>query len=394
MKAPAYLPNTQRTLSRRSFLQLGGLGLLGLFAPPRSQQSPSYKKKILPLFEQINTNPSLALDQAVVFSRGANLTSNQLSGAFQQDGSVYPMGRVLDNNIPMFETPSFDAKVVKYLWLDSLVSISDVTIRDDTPSHNLVWYRIGEEGFVHSASIQPVRTVVNEPVADIPEGGNLAELTVPYTDARWGPTKNQIVAYRYYYGTTYWVIKQVVNDAGEPWYAVLDDKWDFTYYVPAQHLRLVPDSELQPSTPNMPDILKRLEVHLPEQLLIAYEMDLPVFMARVATGGKFRDGNFPTPTGRFMTFHKMPSRHMAAGNLAAGGYDLPGVPWISYFTESGISFHGTYWHNNFGRPRSHGCVNLTPLAAKWVYLWTSPVVAPREKKVYKYYGTALDVVDD
>jgi len=51
---------------------------------------------------------------------------------------------------------------------------------------------------------------------------------------------------------------------------------------------------------------------------------------------------------------------MARGNLAANGYDLPGVPWNSYITEEGIAFHGTYWHNNFGKPRSHGCINLTP----------------------------------
>jgi lipoprotein-anchoring transpeptidase ErfK/SrfK len=76
-----------------------------------------------------------------------------------------------------------------------------------------------------------------------------------------------------------------------------------------------------------------------------------------------------------MTNRKRPSRHMAAGDPAApNSYDLPGIPWVSYLTKSGISFHGTYWHNDFGKPRSHGCVNLSPTAAKWVYRWTQPVV--------------------
>jgi lipoprotein-anchoring transpeptidase ErfK/SrfK len=83
---------------------------------------------------------------------------------------------------------------------------------------------------------------------------------------------------------------------------------------------------------------------------------------------------------------------MAAGNLAYNGYDLPGVPWISYITESGISFHGTYWHNNFGRPRSHGCINLTPQDAKWIYRWTLPSVPAEEQEVIESTGTRVDVI--
>jgi lipoprotein-anchoring transpeptidase ErfK/SrfK len=118
-----------------------------------------------------------------------------------------------------------------------------------------------------------------------------------------------------------------------------------------------------------------------------------VFLSRVATGGIFRDGDFTTPAGTFITFHKRPSRHMAAGNLAAGGYDLPGVPWISYITKGGIALHGTYWHNNFGRPRSHGCINLSCQASKWIYLWTMPSVPPEEQMMYEDYGTAVDVLE-
>ena len=82
---------------------------------------------------------------------------------------------------------------------------------------------------------------------------------------------------------------------------------------------------------------------------------------------------------------------MAAGNLAANGFDLPGVPWVSYFTERGVAFHGTYWHNDYGRPRSHGCVNLTPAAAKWIYRWTNPVVPPEKQRMVKSFGTIVNV---
>jgi lipoprotein-anchoring transpeptidase ErfK/SrfK len=84
---------------------------------------------------------------------------------------------------------------------------------------------------------------------------------------------------------------------------------------------------------------------------------------------------------------------MAAGDRAApNSYDLPGVPWICYFTEDGISFHGTYWHNDFGKPRSHGCINLSPAAARWVYRWTYPYVPAIEQSVFETTGTIVDVI--
>jgi lipoprotein-anchoring transpeptidase ErfK/SrfK len=81
---------------------------------------------------------------------------------------------------------------------------------------------------------------------------------------------------------------------------------------------------------------------------------------------------------------------MSAGNRASG-YDLVGVPWVAYVTVDGISFHGTYWHNDFGIPRSHGCINLTPEAAKWLYRWTLPVVPSDEQQVWEDFGTKVQV---
>jgi hypothetical protein len=69
------------------------------------------------------------------------------------------------------------------------------------------------------------------------------------------------------------------------------------------------------------------------------------------------------------------------------------VPWVSYITDSGISFHGTYWHNDYGRPHSHGCINLPSEAAKWIYRWTMPVVPPERR--FKYTpgeGTIVQVI--
>ncbi len=69
----------------------------------------------------------------------------------------------------------------------------------------------------------------------------------------------------------------------------------------------------------------------------------------------------PTPTGEFSIWIKLPSTKMSGP-----GYYLPGVPWTMYFYK-GYGIHGTYWHNNFGRPMSHGCVNMRTPEAQYVY---------------------------
>jgi lipoprotein-anchoring transpeptidase ErfK/SrfK len=72
---------------------------------------------------------------------------------------------------------------------------------------------------------------------------------------------------------------------------------------------------------------------------------------------------YPTPTGRFRIYSKYPSITMSGP-----GYYLPGVPHSMFFYR-GYAIHGTYWHNNFGTPMSHGCINLTRSDAAWLYSW-------------------------
>lgn len=362
------------SISRREFLRLGSIGImasLGLAIPPQS-----YLFRFLRRY-----NPHLIhLDETLYqFKPGEFLNPNQ-------------QGRVLNASIDIFDIPSLSGRRVNTYWRDWVLPITDISIGKSEDSFNMVWYKVGDEGYTHSGAIQPVLTITNPLVAEIPIDGAIAEVTVPFTDARWDPADDEPVAYRFYYATTHWVTEIVKDEKGNPWYGVRDDKWDYMFYVPSAHLRLIPPEELNPISINVPSENKRIEVHLPEQVMVAYEYDEPVFMARVATGAKFSNGDYTTPSGRYMTFHKRFSRHMARGNLAANGYDLPGVPWNSYITEEGIAFHGTYWHNNFGRPRSHGCINLTSQAAKWVFLWTMPTVPPEKEWIYEQTGTAVDII--
>jgi len=102
-----------------------------------------------------------------------------------------------------------------------------------------------------------------------------------------------------------------------------------------------------------------IEVDLSEQTLTAWQGDVPVLHTSVSTG----TSRHPTVTGRFSVGTKYSSQRMTGP-----GYDLPGVPWVMYFF-SGYAIHGAYWHDNFGAPMSHGCVNMRVTEAEFLYEW-------------------------
>ena len=113
-----------------------------------------------------------------------------------------------------------------------------------------------------------------------------------------------------------------------------------------------------------------IHVSLGKQRLTAYEGNAPVYSTLVSTGTR----TYPTVVGTFRVYTKIKSQRMSGP-----GYSLPNVPNVMYFI-GGYAIHGAYWHNNFGRPMSHGCVNLPLPAAAWMFNWASvgtPVVVTR-----------------
>ena len=112
---------------------------------------------------------------------------------------------------------------------------------------------------------------------------------------------------------------------------------------------------------------KLIVVDLSEEMLYAYDGDTLFMKESVSTGLELT----PTPKGNFTVFKKMPSRYMQGPILTVSDqyYDLPGVPWNLYFSVDGAVIHGAYWHDKFGQPWSHGCVNLSPEKAKKLYVW-------------------------
>ncbi|MFN2103484.1 MAG: L,D-transpeptidase family protein [Candidatus Promineifilaceae bacterium] len=106
-----------------------------------------------------------------------------------------------------------------------------------------------------------------------------------------------------------------------------------------------------------------IDVNLTTQLLTAYEGETPVLYSAISSGL----WQFPTVTGEFHTWIKYESQDMTGYHLGYN-YDLKDVPYVMYFFED-YAIHGAYWHNNFGTPMSHGCVNMNVPDAEWLYNW-------------------------
>lgn len=137
---------------------------------------------------------------------------------------------------------------------------------------------------------------------------------------------------------------------------------------------LIPDHDFDPNTytapapaPPPPTITegKQIVVDLSDQRVYAYENGQLVRNVLVSTGV----AAYPTVQGDYEVYLKYVSQTMSGP-----GYYLPGVPYILYFYQ-GYSLHGTYWHNNFGTPMSHGCVNMPTPEAEWLFNW-APLGTP------------------
>jgi len=118
-----------------------------------------------------------------------------------------------------------------------------------------------------------------------------------------------------------------------------------------------------------------IEVDLSEQKLFAHNGN-NIDYEFLISSGKWA----PTPTGEYRIWIKLKYTKMEGGRRGTRTYYyLPNVPYTQYFYK-GYGLHGTYWHNNFGQPMSHGCINLATPDAEKLFYWTSPVV-PEGKSV-------------
>jgi len=301
-----------------------------------------------------------------------------------------PLARIAADEkiIHIYQEPSYESDMVRETRFDELLniyfekSISDAE-NHEAKTHNHAWYRVWG-GYLPGAYVQKTYYRYQQPLNSIPECGKLAEVTVPFTEAlqynEW--EDSWVKKFRLYYGTTHWItdLRKGPNDT--LWYKLTSQLSDtLFYFVKREHLRPISEVEYIPTHIHIPPQEKRIEVSLLKQQLTAYEYGQPVRQVPISSGLGFNEvpRGTATPTGVFYVTSKYPSKHMGStvSTGAPGGYSLPGVPWTTFFIyETGVAFHGTYWHNNFGHKMSHGCVNMRNEDAKWLYRWTNPPYNP------------------
>lgn len=266
------------------------------------------------------------------------------------------------------QSPSTGSEVVAWKRRDDIIPLRGAVIGEAPWPNNPIWYRT-DEGFIHSGYVQPVEdTPSAEVIPEVAEPGFWAQVCVPIAQARWRPSSSY-VTYKLYYGTVYRVVASTPDEEGHWWYQL---KEGITYapgpYVPAWSVRRITPEELAPISPGHSD--KWIEISIAAQRLTCFEGEKAVFSTGIASGLS----STATPLGEHRVLYKRHTQRMIGGS-EDDRYDLPGVAFPVYFTWSAVAIHGTYWHNDFVRRHSHGCVNVTNQAAQWIFRWTDPVVA-------------------
>jgi hypothetical protein len=284
--------------------------------------------------------------------------------------------------------PSSDSALLNTYYEDTIVVWLKEVI-GQAPS-GLVSRRWVEtpEGYIYAPTLQPVRNIPNKPVENLPStslgNGIWVKVTVPYVDlildnppphSPWSQTVKYL---RLYYSQILWVDQITTDSAGNIVYRV-NERYGpgDIYWADARAFKPLTDEDFAPISASIEN--KRIQVNLTYQYLSCFEDNHEVYFCRVSSGAKFNAAgeavdNWATPPGEHLIFRKLASMHMIGGTSGASGWDTPGIGWTSLFAQGGVAIHSTFWHNNFGVPVSHGCVNVTPEDAHWIFRWATPQV--------------------
>lgn len=343
-------------LNRREFLQASAVGFGGIFL---------FGSGLTPL----SNDP--------VLSRFHSLSLPEFPQAER-------LGRVLGGKVEVKARADEDSPTVKELFEDSIV-VWGRELVGRRPLWITQRYVETPEGFIYAPNLQPVWNRPNAPLAALPSTeGAWVEVTVPYVDIVLAnpPGRSPWLEYtqtpRLYYSQILWADQVSVDAAGQTLYRVSDRYGGFGdfFWAAAEAFRMISAEELAPINPEAQD--KLVQVDLSNQSVSCIEGGREVYYCRVSTGPKLGskekpDGVWATPVGKHTIWRKLISVHMTGGTTG-GGYDLPGIGWTTLFASKGMAIHSTFWHNNYGLPQSHGCVNCTPDDALWIFRWTLPEV--------------------
>lgn len=362
----------RKNISRRDFLKLTGLGAAGL--------------------SSLALNPHSAFDYSYL----------SIPKRLPQFPGSEIIGRIVDREIKLRSAPVYDPGInneIAILAADTPLEWNREVVGNVFGLNNQRFVET-PQGYVYASVIQPTRNLPNVPIIEMPAGlpGFWAEVTVPYVDlAHEGvvasPWMQDMIIYnfppRLYYGQTVW-IDQVRTTNGFPEYRWNEDAghgygygaYGEFYWADGAGFKILTDADVAPISPDVDPNDKRIDVDLDGQTLSCFEGNTEVFFCRISSGLKNifdlttgqTNNSLATPVGNLLTHWKTISLNMTAGTFASG-YSTPAVPWSTMISGEGIAIHGAFWHNAFGEKRSHGCINVTPEDAKWIFRWTTPYVS-------------------
>ncbi len=281
------------------------------------------------------------------------------------------LGRVHGAGWAVRTTPATGGKLVRMAVGNEVLRLQYEVDGGAVGAHkNKLWFAV-PGGFVHSAQIQPVENVT-QPVEDaaLVKAGFWGEVSIPVCPVRVAAGAKSALITTIFYGCIVRV-NDVQRDAnGEAWYrayqGILSGGW-----VRATQIRRMLVQEFDAIHPDA--IGKRITVDMQKSVVTAFEGNTEVFATPCATGS--RKPNQVTPAGDWPVLYKKAGVHMQGDPKRGTRFDLPAVPFTTYFSSStGASLHGTYWHSDWGGLRSAGCVNVNNAAARWLFRWTLPHV--------------------
>jgi hypothetical protein len=370
-------------LSRRDFLKLSGISLSALaFNPYR-----------LPQYEYFSAPKRLP-----------------------QFPNSEIIGRVVDTNIKLRSSPADDdTNIITVLDADALVEWNRQVVGNVRQLTNQRFVET-PNGYVYASVLQPTRNLPNTPITQIPAGqpGFWAEVTVPYVDLAHdgvvaSPWLQDHIAYnfppRLYYGQVVWM-DQIRTNNGFVEYRWNEDihghgygygAYGEFYWADGAAFKVLTEEDVEPIHPDVDPNNKRIDVNLDYQMLSCYEGNTEVYFCRISSGiGYDPETGQPseklaTPVGNLLIHWKIISQNMTAGNFQSG-YSTPAVPWSTMISGDGVAIHGAFWHNAFGEKRSHGCINVSPEDAKWIFRWTTPYVSLAQSEIrisLPDHGTAV-----
>jgi hypothetical protein len=358
----------KQNISRRDFLKIAGAGLGAMAFRP-------YRSDILQNFSQPKRLPVFPKSEII--------------------------GRVVDVGIDLRNSPLYDPNVnntISELNADTLVEWGREVVGRVVGLTNQRYVET-PQGYIYSSVLQPTRNLPNTPINEIPAGqpGFWAEVTVPYVElAHEGtvqsPWLRDHIDYnfppRLYYGQVVWMDK-IRTDNGFVEYRWNEDvnghgygygAYGELYWADGAAFKVLTDEDVAPIHPDIDPNEKKIQANLDYQTLSCYEGTKEVYFCRIASGIGYDpqtgqlDEKLATPVGNLLTHWKIISLNMTAGTFQSG-YSTPAVPWSTMISGDGVAVHGAFWHNAFGEKRSHGCINVSPEDAKWIFRWSTPYVS-------------------